>query len=82
MNSSTKLTSLRVIRKCCRSITTVVEKTVQEADETSKKRVEKIEAKPFESMPGPKGLPIVGNIWRYFPLIGKNFFIFNYGYLL
>lgn len=26
--------------------------------------------KPFESIPGPKPLPVVGNIWRYLPLIG------------
>src|SRR5207247_1079639 len=25
---------------------------------------------PFKSIPGPKGLPIIGNIWRYLPLIG------------
>lgn len=25
---------------------------------------------PFESIPGPKPLPIVGNIWRYFPFVG------------
>lgn len=26
--------------------------------------------KPFESIPGPKGLPLIGNIWRYLPIIG------------
>ncbi|CAG9837179.1 unnamed protein product [Diabrotica balteata] len=24
-------------------------------------------AKPFESMPGPKPLPVLGNMWRFFP---------------
>ncbi|CAG9837182.1 unnamed protein product [Diabrotica balteata] len=24
-------------------------------------------AKPFESMPGPKPLPVIGNMWRFFP---------------
>lgn len=26
--------------------------------------------RPFEQIPGPKGLPVIGNIWRYLPLIG------------
>lgn len=25
----------------------------------------------FEDIPGPKPLPILGNLWRYLPLIGK-----------
>lgn len=29
------------------------------------------EALPFESIPGPKPLPIIGNLWRYFPFIGE-----------
>lgn len=28
------------------------------------------EALPFEKIPGPKGLPIVGNTWRFLPWIG------------
>jgi hypothetical protein len=35
-------------------------------------------AKPFEDMPGPKPLPIIGNIWRFIPYIGKQMF-FRYG---
>lgn len=27
-------------------------------------------ALPFEAIPGPKGLPIIGNVWRFLPLIG------------
>lgn len=29
------------------------------------------EALPFESIPGPKPLPIIGNMWRFFPFIGE-----------
>jgi hypothetical protein len=31
-------------------------------------------AKPFEDIPGPKPLPIIGNTWRFIPYIGN----FNY----
>lgn len=27
--------------------------------------------KPFDKIPGPKSLPIVGTLWAYFPVIGK-----------
>jgi hypothetical protein len=28
-------------------------------------------AKPFEDIPGPKPLPIVGNMWRFIPFLGN-----------
>lgn len=28
-------------------------------------------AKPYEEVPGPKPLPILGNTWRMFPVIGQ-----------
>jgi len=28
-------------------------------------------AKPFEDIPGPKPLPIIGNIWRFIPYLGN-----------
>jgi hypothetical protein len=31
-------------------------------------------AKPFEDMPGPKPLPIIGNVWRFIPHVGKLLF--------
>jgi hypothetical protein len=29
-------------------------------------------AKPYSQVPGPKGLPFIGNSWRFAPLIGKS----------
>lgn len=28
-------------------------------------------AKPFDSIPGPKSLPLINNVWRYLPIIGQ-----------
>lgn len=30
-----------------------------------------IEVKPYEDIPGPKPVPILGNTWRLFPIIGQ-----------
>ncbi|KAK9502254.1 hypothetical protein O3M35_011057 [Rhynocoris fuscipes] len=27
--------------------------------------------KSFESIPGPKSLPVIGGLWKYFPVIGN-----------
>lgn len=31
-----------------------------------------VSAKPFECIPGPKSLPILGGLWKYLPLIGNG----------
>lgn len=31
----------------------------------------KSHVRPYSEVPGPKGLPIIGNSWRFAPLIGK-----------
>jgi len=33
-------------------------------------------AKPFEDIPGPKPLPIIGNMWRFIPYFGKVTYCF------
>ena len=35
-------------------------------------------ARPYEDVPGPKPLPILGNFWRFIPGIGmSNLYIIN-----
>lgn len=31
------------------------------------------DSKPFDSIPGPKSLPIFGTLYKYLPVIGENF---------
>ena len=33
-------------------------------------------AKPFEDIPGPKPLPIIGNTWRFIPYLGNVIYCF------
>lgn len=35
------------------------------------KEVSNNNAKPYSDIPGPKELPIIGNSWRFAPIIGK-----------
>lgn len=35
-------------------------------------RSETIEAKPFEDIPGPRSLPVIGTLYKYLPFIGKR----------
>jgi len=31
---------------------------------------------PTKDIPGPKGLPLIGNLFRFMPYIGKSCFIY------
>lgn len=31
------------------------------------------QTKPYSEIPGPKGLPFIGNSWRFAPIIGEYF---------
>jgi hypothetical protein len=33
-------------------------------------------AKPYASVPGPKAAPLLGNSWRFLPIIGKSYFVY------
>jgi hypothetical protein len=41
---------------------------------TQARSEEWVYAKPFEDIPGPKPLPIIGNAWRFIPQLGKLLF--------
>lgn len=34
-------------------------------------------SKPYASIPGPKALPLIGNAWRFAPIIGKYLIIYD-----
>lgn len=36
------------------------------------------DVKPYDTVPGPRCLPIIGNSWRFAPIIGKNHYIIVY----
>lgn len=38
-------------------------------------------AKPFGEMPGPNGLPLIGNTWRLLPCIGESKFFAKFRYV-
>lgn len=31
-----------------------------------------LKPRPFEEIPGPKSLPFIGTLYKYFPYLGKN----------
>lgn len=35
----------------------------------------KEECKPYSEIPGPRELPLIGNSWRFAPIIGEYYFI-------
>lgn len=39
---------------------------------TNSCHVDNIEPKPFEDIPGPRSLPVIGTLYKYLPFIGKN----------
>jgi hypothetical protein len=40
---------------------------------------ELVNALPYSQVPGPKGVPILGNNWRFLPLIGLYILNFVFG---
>lgn len=38
--------------------------------------------RPYSEIPGPKELPIIGNSWRFAPIIGKWFFFSLHKFML
>jgi len=55
-----------LVLKRCNSTAAVTEARPEEWDY----------AKPFEDIPGPKSLPIIGNTWRFIPYFGNVTYCF------
>lgn len=47
--------------------------------ETENESTKNAHIRPYSEIPGPKGLPIIGNSWRFAPLIGKTVIFFSFG---
>lgn len=48
---------------------------------TNLNHVDRNEPKPFEDIPGPRSLPIIGTLYKYLPFIGKNNIIIMLDYI-
>lgn len=42
---------------------------------TDQSHIDRNEPKPFEEIPGPRSLPIIGTLYKYLPFIGKKQYI-------
>ena len=59
-----------------RNVSAVVLKRCDSTAAVAQVRPEEWEyAKPFEDIPGPKPLPIIGNGWRFIPYLGNIIFL-------
>lgn len=54
-----------------------IEKLCARPCSTNSCHVDNIEPKPFEDIPGPRSLPVIGTLHKYLPFIGKNNACFN-----
>ncbi|XP_011263096.1 cytochrome P450 302a1, mitochondrial [Camponotus floridanus] len=53
----------------------VIKKLYVRSCATDSSHVEEIEPKPFEDIPGPRSLPIIGTLYKYLPFIGEYSFV-------
>jgi hypothetical protein len=60
-----------------RNVSAVVLKRCNSTAAVAQARTEEWDcAKPFEDIPGPKPLPIIGNTWRFIPYLGNVTYCF------
>jgi hypothetical protein len=67
----------KIQQQVLRNVSAVVLKICNSTAAVAQARPEKWDcAKPFEDIPGPKPLPIIGNTWRFIPYIGNVTYCF------
>ena len=63
------------VRVWCRwnssSVAASSSQPIPASDQMSADAASSAQVQSFDAIPGPKGLPLVGNLWRYFPIIGE-----------
>lgn len=56
-------------------ISTTIEETTINHNDRQNDVITSTKVKPYSEIPGPKPLPIIGNSWRFAPLIGNYCYI-------
>lgn len=76
-NMAARATSALVKRTSFSTALNVLPNEIAELDHDvlNNDLIETIPPKPYSSIPGPKELPIIGNSWRFAPIIGKEFIL-------
>ena len=70
MSSTRKLLSLTVHRNNIRLHSALSKRRLQD-DPQQTTETEWTNAKPFDQIPGPKLLPVIGSSWTMFPFVGN-----------
>ncbi|XP_072766789.1 cytochrome P450 302a1, mitochondrial [Anoplolepis gracilipes] len=61
------------VKQCIES--RIIKKLYARSCSTDSNHVDKSKPKPFEDIPGPRSLPVIGTLYKYLPFIGEYSFV-------